>query len=158
MPDQSSIHTVIVLEFNPAEELIDSEIIAVHRIVSNMKKKGGLAGGQKGGCSRALDRWWTVVRNSYGVSRVNETREEKERMISRERNDLKLMSLSQLGRVGVSRAAPRMHKGFPTLFFFYCASSPVSSKRVVFPRTISRRTHKLEKEIIILIDNKANYR
>lgn len=50
MPDQSSIHTIIVLEFNPAEELIDSEIIGVHRIVSNMKKRGGrLAGGQKGG-------------------------------------------------------------------------------------------------------------
>lgn len=37
MPDRSSDCAIIVLEFNP--EPIDSEIIAVHRIVSNMKKR-----------------------------------------------------------------------------------------------------------------------
>lgn len=64
------------------------------------------------------------MRNSYGVSRVNETRmgERVENDLARERNDLKLMSLSRLRRVGVSRAAPRMHKGFPTPFYY--ASSP----------------------------------
>lgn len=49
MLDQSSTHTIIVLEFNPAKELIDSEIIAVHRIVSNMKKRRRRLAGQKGG-------------------------------------------------------------------------------------------------------------
>lgn len=52
MPDQSSIRTVIVLEFNPAEGLIDSEIIAVRRIVSNTKKNGRAGGWQ--GAKRAV--------------------------------------------------------------------------------------------------------
>lgn len=131
MPDRSSTYTIIV-EFNRAEELIDSEIIAVHRIVSNMKKRE-VGRGPKGRCTRAFGRWWTVVRNNYGMSRINETRigEREENDLARERNDLKLMSLSRLRRVGVSRAAPRMHEGFPTPLRFIPSVSFLQACRLL---------------------------
>lgn len=157
MSDRSSTYTIIV-EFNRAEELIDSEIIAVHRIVSNMKKRE-VGRGPKGRCTRAFGRWWTVVRNNYGMSRVNETRigGREEDDLARERNDLKLMSLLRLRRVGVSRAAPRMHEGFPTPLRFIPRACR-SSKRVVFSFTIScsdevhsriRKNHSITNQIVI---------
>lgn len=141
MPDQSSIHTVIVLKFNPAEGQIDSEIIAVHRIVSNMKKRGKrrLAGDQKGGARRALDRWWTVVRNSYGVSRVNETREEKERMISRGREMIWNWWVYR-NLEGLGCRVPHLECIKDSRPFFYCATSPVS-RNVPSSRTRSRVPH-----------------
>lgn len=75
-----------------------------------------------------------------GVASKRDARRKKVDDFARERNDLKLMSLSRLRRVGVSRAAPRMHKGFPTPF--YCALSPepfLQACRLLAYELVSRR-------------------
>lgn len=150
--DQSSIRTIIVLEFNLTEELIDSKIIAVHQIVKNMKKRG-VGRGPKGRRSRALDRWRTMVRNSYRVSRVNETRKEK-RMISRGRKMIWNWWVYR-GLEGLGCRVPHLEcikdsDPFLLRFIPQAISPNVSSSRAWSPRISTWCTHKSEK-------NSTNY-
>jgi len=99
-----------------------------------MKKKEGLAGD----VLAPFGRWWTVVPNSYGVSRVNETyiREKEENDLPRGREMIwNWWVYRDLEGLGCRVPHLECIKDSQPLFIALYPSS-YSSKRVVFSCTI----------------------